>query len=105
MLKTQSEVYGHISYSDPSRPNTAAVMKVDTKYTPKLTLYRLDTGTTMTAKLKKKSYEQNPLPTGAIIKFYTETKPAWKKDENDQWVQDYSRSDVWVINYNIESYN
>ena len=80
-------------------------MKVDTKYTPKLTLYRLDTGTTMTAKLKKKSYEQNPLPTGAIIKFSTETKPAWKKDENDQWVQDYSRSDIWVTNYNIDSYN
>ena len=104
-LQAEVEFLGYISYSDPSRPNTAAVMKIDTKYTPKLTLYRLDTGTTMVCKLKKKSYEQNPLPTGAIIKFYTETKPAWKKDENDQWVQDFSRSDVWVTNYNIESYN
>ena len=104
-LQAELEFLGYISYSDPSRPNTAAVMKVDAKYTPKLTLYRLDTGTTMTAKLKKKSYEQNPLPVGAIIKFYTETKPAWKKDENDQWVQDYSRSDVWINNYSIDSYN
>ena len=104
-LQAELEFLGYISYSDPSRPNTAAVMKIDTKYTPKLQLYRLDTGTTMTAKLKKKSYEQNPLPVGAIIKFYTETKPAWKKDENDQWVQDYSRNDVWITNYNIDSYN
>ena len=104
-LQSELEYLGYISYSDPSKPNTAVVMDVNCKYTPKLTLYRLDTGTTITAKLKKASYEKNPLPTGAIIKFYTETKPAWKKDENDQWVQDYSRSDVWVTNYNIESYN
>ena len=103
-LKSELEYLGYVSYTDPSRPNTAVVMDVNCKYTPKLTLYRIDTGTTMTAKLKKKSYEANPLPNGAIIKFYTETKPAWKKD-GDNWVQDYSRSDVWVTNYNIESYN
>ena len=103
-LKSELEYLGYVAYIDPTRPNTAVVMDVNCKYTPKLTLYRLDTGTTMTAKLKKKSYEANPLPNGAIIKFYTETKPAWKK-EGDEWVQDYSRSDVWITNYNIDSYN
>ena len=104
-LQAELEYLGYISYADPSRPNTAVVMNVDCKYTPKLTLYRLDTGTTMTAKLKKASYEKNPLPTGAIIKFYTETKPGWKKDENGQWQQDFSRNDVWITNYAIDSYN
>jgi hypothetical protein len=104
-LKAELEYLGYISYSDPSRPNTAVVMNVDCKYTPKLTLYRLDTGSTMVAKLKKKSYENNPLPQGSIIKFYTETKPGWKKDENGQWQQDFSRSDVWLTNYSIDSYN
>ena len=104
-LQTEQEMLGYISHIDPSRTNTAVVMNVDCKYTPKLTLYRLDTGTTMVCKLKKGSYEKNPLPTGAIIKFYTETKPAWKKDENGQWQQDFSRSDVWITNYSIDSYN
>lgn len=104
-LQAELEFLGYVSYTDPSRPNTAVLMNIDTRYTPKLTLYRLDTGTTMVAKLKKKSYESNPLPTGAIIKFNTEVKPAWKKDENDNWVQDYSRNDVWVTNYTIDSYN
>ena len=104
-LKSEMEYLGYVSYTDPSRQNTAVVMDVNCKYTPKLTLYRLDTGTTMTAKLKKKSYEANPLPNGAIIRFNTEVKPAWKKDENEQWVQDYSRNDIWVTNYSIESYN
>ena len=104
-LQAELEYLGYISYSDPTRPNTAVVMDVNCKYTPKLTLYRLDTGSTMTAKLKKASYEKNPLPQGSIIKFYTETKPAWKKDENGGWIQDFSRTDVWITNYSIESYN
>ena len=104
-LKAELEYLGYVSYTDPSRFNTAVLMNIDTRYTPKLTLYRLDTGSTMVAKLKKKSYEANPLPTGAIIKFNTEVKPAWKKDENGGWVQDFSRNDTWISNYSIESYS
>ena len=104
-LQAEREYLGYISYTDPFHPNTAVVMDVNCKYTPKLTLYRLDTGTTMIVKLKKRSYESNPLPVGAIIRFYTETKPAWKKDENGEWIQDFSRNDTWLTSYIIESYN
>lgn len=104
-LQAELEYLGYVSYTDPSRPNTAVVMDINCKFTPKITLYRLDTGITITVKLKKKSYELNPLPVGAIIKFYVETKPAWKKDEQDNWVQDFSRNDTWLTSYTIESYN
>ena len=104
-LQAELEYLGYVSYTDPSRFNTAVLMNIDTRYTPKLTLYRLDTGSTMVAKLKKKSYEANPLPNGAIIKFNTEVKPAWKKDENGGWVQDFSRNDTWISSYSIESYS
>ena len=104
-LQAELEFLGYVSYCDPSRHNTAVVMDVNCKYTPKLTLYRLDTGTTVTAKLQKKKYESNPLPVGAIINFQLETKPAWKKDDDGGWVQDYSRNDTWVSRYTINSYN
>lgn len=104
-LQAELEYLGYVSYCDPSRPNTAVVMDVNCKYTPKLQLYRLDTGTTVSVKLKKKSYESNPLPVGAIINFQLETKPAWKKDENGGWVQDFSRNDTWISHYTIDSYN
>ena len=104
-LQAELEFLGYVSYCDPSRPNTAVVMDVNCKYTPKLQLYRLDTGATITAKLKKKSYEQNPLPVGAIINFQLDIKPAWKKDENGEWIQDYSRNDTWISHYTINSYN
>ena len=104
-LQTEQEMLGYISYTNPSSLNTAVVMDINCRYTPKITLYRLDTGTTITVKLKKKSYESNPLPVGAIIKFYTDMKPAWKKDDQDNWIQDFSRNDTWLTSYTIESYN
>jgi hypothetical protein len=103
-LQSELEYLGYVSYADPSRPNTAVVMDINTKYTPKLTLYRLDTGTTMVAKLKKRSYESNPLPTGAIINFYTETKPGLKKVD-DKWEVDPTKTDIWLTSYTINSYN
>ena len=103
-LQSELEYLGYVSYCDPSRPNTAVVQEINTKYTPKLTLYRLDTGSTMVVKLKKKSYEQNPLPTGAIINFKTETKHGWKKVD-DKWEADLTRMDIWLTNYIINSYN
>ena len=105
MISAQQQTYGYISYTDPSRPNTAIVTDVNCKYTPKITLYRLDTGSTIVVKLKKRSYESNPLPVGAIIKFGTEIKHGWRKDENDQWQADYSKQDTWLTSYTIESYN
>lgn len=104
-LQAEREYLGYISYTDPSRQNTAVVTDVNCKYTPRITLYRLDTGSTMVAKLKKKSYEAMPIPVGSIIKFYTDMKPAWKKDENGDWKQDFSRNDTWLTSYTIESYN
>ena len=104
-LQAELEFLGYVSYCDPSRHNTAVVMDINCKHTPKLQLYRLDTGATVTAKLKKKSYESNPLPVGAIINFQLETKPAWTKDENGEWQQDFSRSDTWISSYSINSYS
>ena len=103
-LQAELEFLGYISYADPSRPNTAIVMDINTKYTPRLTLYRLDTGSTMVVKLKKRSYESNPLPTGAIINFYTETKPGWKK-VGDKWEVDPTKTDIWLTSYTINSYS
>lgn len=104
-LQAELEYLGYVSYCDPSRPNTAVVMDINCKFTPKLTLYRLDTGTTMVCKLKKRSYESLPLTVGAIINFTTETKHGWRKDENGQWQADFSKKDIWITRYTIDSYS
>lgn len=105
-LQTEHEMLGYISYTDPSRPNTAVIMDLNTKYnTFRAQLYRLYDGQTITVKVKKKTYEQMPIAAGMIINYGTETKPGWCKDENNQWQIDYSKTDTWLTSYIIESYN
>jgi hypothetical protein len=101
-LRTEQEMLGYISYTDPSRPNTAVVMDLNTKYsTFKVQLYRVSTGDTVTAKVSKKTYEQMPITAGEVINYRTTKKPAWKKD-GDNWVQDYSREELWLSSYTVE---
>ena len=100
-INTQKEFLGYIDLTDPTKPTKAVVLDVDTRYTPRLSLYRLYDGQTVNVKLKKKDYENNPVASGMIIDYRTTKKPAWKKDENDNWVQDYSREDLWLTSYTI----
>jgi hypothetical protein len=100
-IEAQKEFLGYIDLVDPTKPTKAVVLDINTKYTPKLSLYRLYDGQTVSAKLKKKDYESNPLASGMIIDYRTTKKPAWKKD-GENWVQDYSREDIWLTSYTIE---
>lgn len=101
-IDAQKTYLGYIDLIDPTKPTKAVILDINTKYTPKLSLYRLYDGQTISVKLKKKDYESNPVASGMIIDYRTTKKPAWKKDENDNWVQDYSREDVWLASYTIE---
>ena len=100
-IQTEQEMLGYVSHIDPTKPTKAVILDINTKYTPKLSLYRLFDGQTISVKLKKKDYESNPVASGMIIDYRTAKKPAWKKD-GENWVQDYSREDIWLTSYTIE---
>lgn len=100
-IDAQKNFLGYIDLVDPTKPTKAVILDINTKYTPKLSLYRLYDGQTTSVKLKKKDYENNPVASGMIIDYRTTKKPAWKKD-GESWVQDYSREDIWLTSYTIE---
>ena len=103
IINYQNELYGYVSYKDLSRPFSAAVIDIDTRYsTFKVKLYRLYDGQIITAKLKRKTYEQMPITVGMVINHRTETKPGWSMDENEQWKMDYSKTDLWLTSYTVE---
>lgn len=101
-INAQKEYLGYIDLVDPTKPTKAVVLDINTKFTPKLSLYRLYDGQTISVKLKKKDYECNPISAGMVIDYRVTKKPAWKKDEKGEWVQDYSREDIWLSTYSIE---
>ena len=100
-ISAQKEFLGYLDLIDSTKPTKALILEVNTKYTPKLSLYRLYDGQTISVKLKKKDYENNPIASGMIIDYRTTKKPAWKKD-GENWVQDYSREDTWLTSYTVE---
>lgn len=105
-LQNEIEYLGYMSTCIPEAKGVAAVMSLDTKYSPKLQLYDLSTAQTITVKLAKKLYEKDPLSVGNVINYKTEQKPKWKKDANGEWVQDASGWDTWLSWYAIsDKYN
>ena len=81
-LQAELEYLGYISYTNPELTNTGLVLNVDTKYSPKISMYLLDKGETVTYKLQKSAYQKNPFDKGQILRFYAEERNKSKKTEN-----------------------
>lgn len=103
-LNAEIEYLGYISYTNPElEKNIGFVIDVNTRYSPKITMYMLATGETIVYKLSKKAYENNPFNKGDIIKFNSEerqksrkTENGWEKiDEYEPWITAY------IIMHNI----
>ena len=103
-LNAEVEYLGYISYTNPElEKNIGFVIDVNTRYSPKITIYMLATGETIVYKLSKKAYENNPFNKGDIIKFNSEerqksrkTENGWEKiDEYEPWITAY------IIMHNI----
>lgn len=94
----QQEYLGYISYKDESKKNVGYVLDVNTKYSPKITMYAIDTGSIDVYKMPKKSYEKQPFNKGCLINFNWEQRPKSKLVDG-QWQKDYSVMEKWITNY------
>ena len=99
-LESEAEYLGYISYTNPKFQNTGFVLGIDTKYSPKISVYRLDSGEMITYKLAKAAYQKNPFDKGNIIKFYSEDRPKSRKVDGE-WVK-LSETEPWITNYIIK---
>lgn len=99
-LDAEREYLGYISYVDPKLENTGLVLSVDTKYSPKITVYMLGTGETVTYKLQKALYQKKPFDSGVIIRFYAEERQKSRKVDG-QWVK-LEETEPWITNYIVK---
>lgn len=96
-LEAELEYLGYIGYTDQSMVGTGLVTDVNTKYSPKITIYMLDTGESVTYKLSKAAYQKNPFDKGSIVRFNSEMRNKSKKI-NDEWVK-LDEKEPWITNY------
>lgn len=97
-LIAEAEYLGYIDYINPKATNYGYVLDIDTKYSPRIKMYRLDTGETVTYKLAKKDYNNNPISNHDLLKFTFERRNKsrlvdgkWQKclEEFEDWIKTY----------------
>ena len=100
-LASEVEYLGYASTIIPNHRKLAVVMDADFKYSPKITLYFLNDGQQITAKLSKKNYSQNPFRTGDILSATLEQRPKWER-VGTEWVQNALLGhDTWISRYAV----
>lgn len=102
-LQAELEYLGYISYTNPELTNTGLVLNVDTKYSPKISMYLLDQGETVTYKLQKSTYQKNPFDKGQILRFYAEERNKSRKTENG-W-EKLPDKEWWICSYIVKHDN
>lgn len=99
-IKAQTGHLGYITIADPKYSRMAAVLAVDTKYSPRLKLYSLKNGTTLDVKIDKKTFNKDKLEVGDIVRINgTKEKPKSRKNENGEWEQVPGTKELWVSAY------
>ena len=97
----ESTYYGKPISVFPQCKATYSVIAVDTKYSPKLTLYSLVTGRTGVVKVKKDLFKEKPLDVGDIILLngYQE-RPKYTYDDHKP-VPIPGTKELWMLDYII----
>lgn len=98
-LEAQLEYLGYIEYTNPKAQNWGFILGIDTKYSPKLSIYNLDTGNTVTIKMSKADYANSGLKPKQVIKYITDDRPK-KKIIDGHWT-DLDETEPWIKAFNI----
>lgn len=100
-IEWSKEYLGYISVVLPEKENVGYIMDVNTKYSPKISVYQLWDGQTVSYKIQKRMYEKQPFNNGAFIQFNSEKRNKSRKDESGNWVK-LPEQELWVTNYLIK---
>lgn len=99
-IQSQVTYLGYITIMDNRYCGMAAILSVDTKYSPKIKAYSLKNGTTLDCKIDKRTFNKMPLSAGDIITISgTKRKPKSKKNESGEWEVIPGTSELWITNY------
>ena len=99
-LEWEKEFLGYCASTDPSQQGSWLVLDIDTKYSPKLTIFAIWSGEQRIVKVSKRDFQSNPLAKGDTIRLTIEQRPKSKLVDG-QWVKDESIKEDWLKYYSI----
>lgn len=101
LLKAQKEYLGYLDYVNPKAVGYAYVTEINAKYSPKVTLYRLDTGENEVFKLSKQDFSRNPFNKNVILYSLITTKKNKMRMIDGKWVKSLEEFDEWITSYKV----
>lgn len=99
-LKAEKEYLGYIDYVNPKARGYGYIIEINTKYTPRFSIYRLDTGEVVSVKMAKQDFGNSGIKEGDVIKFTMQPKPKSKLVDG-KWVKSTDEFDEWIKTYSI----
>lgn len=99
-LSWEKEFLGYCASTDSSQQGSWLVLDIDTKYSPKLTIFAIWSGEQRIVKVSKRDFQSNPLTKGDTIRLTIEQRPKTKLVDG-QWVKDESIKEDWLKYYSI----
>ena len=99
-LNWEKEFLGYCASTDPSQQGSWLVLDIDTKFSPKLSIYAIWSGEQRIVKVSKRDFQSNPLTKGDTIRLTIEQRPKTKLVDG-QWVKDESVKEDWLKYYSI----
>lgn len=93
---------GYVDIVSQDYKGYVVVMDVETKYTPKLKVYALANGNTITVKIAKKDFNKNPLQVGNVVRVNDQKKKARVKMSSEgKFVPVENEFDWWLTKYEV----
>ena len=99
-LEWEKEFLGYCASTDQSQQGSWLVLDIDSKYSPKLTIFAIWSGEQRVVKVSKRDFQSNPLVKGDTIRLTIEQRPKAKLVDG-QWVKDESVKEDWLKYYSI----
>lgn len=99
-LGWEKDYLGYCASTDQSQQGSWLVLDIDTKYSPKLSIYAIWSGEQRVVKVSKRDFQSNPLTKGDTIRLTIEQRPKAKLVDG-QWVKDESVKEDWLKYYSI----
>ena len=99
-LDWEQQFLGYCASTDPSQQGSWLVLDIDTKFSPKLSIYSIWSGEQRVVKVSKRDFQSNPLTKGDTIRLTIEQRPKSKLVDG-QWIKDESVKEDWLKYYSI----
>ena len=100
MIAARTEVLGYIDIVDKKYAGYCVCTDLNVDYSPKVKLYALANGNTISVKVSKKIFKNNPIKRGDIVKVEDQYKKPKMKKVDGKWIET-DEKEWWITEYKV----